>query len=466
MTSDLHTQVRDYTEFFVSSVEPVELDEVITHEGARPVELAGPGRGGLVKPRRGLRAAIAAGVVGLLIGGLAWLTGGGGPEQDVINQTTLATAPSLTTTVTPTTALTPTTIVTEDTSQVIDSIGVEVTWTEAEPGVDEGLFPDFEFPGVFLASDRDEWFRSTDEGKTWEPLFADLTDVSLAVEGPRAVFTGTRSDGTKSLLISDDGETWSEVDPSSLPQARRLELVATTRSGLTWFFPTEHDFLGPGPSDGVLAVIADGRLIDHHDPPWDTDAGLVETTNGILAFQGSNPSYAWSYEGGGQWSQPVEIPTTNDRLLVGDTFFMIDHTNATRSNDPIPGESHWPILTSKDGINWTEVSVRAASTAYPPVADDNRGIHSLRLEAGESFFLYGPHIYSDRFGHTQIQLDESTILWISRDGISWQPLDIPFEPPAGSEYGVVHTGRDSIFVSYESPDGSWPIRWVGKVKTG
>jgi hypothetical protein len=348
----------------------------------------------------------------------------------------------------------------------VGHLDVEVTWTEVEPGVDGGVFPDFVVSGVFFASDRDGWSRSTDEGETWERVFADMTDVSFAVEGPRAVFAGTRSDGTKALLFSDDGETWSEVDHSTLPQMRRLELVETTRSGLTWFFPTEHDFLGPGPSDGILAVIADGQLIDHHDPPWDTDAGLVETSSGILAFQGSNPSYAWSYEGGGQWSQPVEIPPSNQHPRVGDTFLMIDHTNATSSDDPIPGESHWPFLTSNDGINWTEVSTRAASTAYPPVTEGNRGIHSLRLGAGESFWLYGPHIHSDRFGHTEIQLDESTTLWISTDGTNWQPLDIEFEPPAGSDYGVVHTGGDSIFVSYEGPDGIWMIRWVGKVKTG
>lgn len=461
MTSDVNTQVRDYTEFFVSSVEPVELAEVVTSERARPVESAGHGRGRSVEPRHGLRAAVAAGVVGLLIGAVAWLTGGGGSEQDVINQTT---APP------PTTTPMLTTTVTEGATQILGSIGVEVTWTEVEPGVEEGLDPDFEFPGVLLAWDGNGWSRSTDQGETWDRVLEldELTDVSIAGDGQRAVFTGTRSDGTKALLFTEDGETWSEVDLSSLPQTRRLELVETTRSGLTWFFPTEHDFLGPGPSDGVLAVIADGQLIDHHDLPWGAngDAGLAETTRGILAFQGSNPSYAWSYQGGGQWSQPVEIPTTDDRRLVGETFFMIDHANATRSGNPIPGESHWRFLTSKDGLDWTEVSTRAASTAYPPVADGNGGIHSLRLEAGESFLLYGPHIYSDTFEHTEIQLDNSTTLWISTDGTNWLPLDIPFEPPAGSDYGVVRADGDSILVSYESADGSWPIRWVGEVKIG
>lgn len=459
MTSDVNTQVRDYTEFFVSSVEPVELTEVVTSERARPVESAGHGRGRSVEPRHGLRAAVAAGVVGLLIGAVAWLTGGGGSEQDVINQTT---AP-------PTTTSMPTTTVTGGDTQILGSIGVEVTWTEVEPGVEERLDLDFHFPGVLLGRDGNGWSRSTDQGETWDRVLElnELTDVSIAGDGQRAVFTGTRSDGTKALLFTEDGETWSEVDLSSLPQTRRLEIVETTRSGLTWFFPTDHDFLGPGPGDGLLAVIADGQLIDHHDLPWGAigDASLAETPSGILAFQASNPSYAWSYQGGGQWSQPVEVPT-GDYLMVGETFFMIDHTNATRSGNPIPGESHWRFLTSNDGLVWTEVSTRAASTAYPPVAEGSRGIHSLRLEAGESFFLYGPHIYSDRFEHTNIQLDDSTILWISTDGTNWQPLDIPFEPPAGSDYGVVHTEGDSILVSYESADGSWPIRWVGEVELG
>jgi photosystem II stability/assembly factor-like uncharacterized protein len=76
---------------------------------------------------------------------------------------------------------------------------------------------------------------SSEDGETWERIFSELTDVSFAVDDPVAVVAGTRNDGTHALFISDDGETWSEVDHSTLPETGRLIVLETTRSGLTRF---------------------------------------------------------------------------------------------------------------------------------------------------------------------------------------------------------------------------------------
>jgi len=310
---------------------------------------------------------------------------------------------------------------------------------------------------------------SSGDGETWEPVFADLTDVSIAVDGPMAVAAGTRNDGTSALLVSNDGETWSEVDRSTLVGREQLEVVAVTRSGLTWFLT--GGFMQDG--DSVLAVITDNQLIDVHVPPWDSEEDgtlidLVETSSGIVAFQDQwnapEYSYAWSYQGSGQWSQAVEIPRSSQHVRVGDTILMIDQTNATCCANPILGESTWPLLASNDGINWTEVTRLAGSTAYPPVSGGSDGVHNLNLVAGESFWVYGPQIGGGGGG---IEYDASTTLWISTDGTNWQPIEVDFDPPAPTNRGrgFVRAAGDFIFVHYyDGADETATIRWVGEVR--
>ena len=73
MTSDLNTQIRDYTEFFVSTVEPVGLDEIlalpISHEAVQPIEPIG-----VERPRALWVAMLAAALILIVIGGVTLLT--------------------------------------------------------------------------------------------------------------------------------------------------------------------------------------------------------------------------------------------------------------------------------------------------------------------------------------------------------------------------------------------------------
>ena len=101
MTSDLKTQVREYTEFFVSTVEPVGLNEILDHlvgdEGVQPI-------GPMVADRpRGLRVALlAAAVILIVVGGVTWLIRFGGdvePVEEPSVTTTLGEEPSTTTSV-------------------------------------------------------------------------------------------------------------------------------------------------------------------------------------------------------------------------------------------------------------------------------------------------------------------------------------------------------------------------------
>ena len=82
MTSDLTTQVRDYTEFFVSTVEPVEMDEILaypmSHEGVQPIGPVGADR-----PRALWVAMVATAVILIVVGGVTWLTRPGGDVAPV-----------------------------------------------------------------------------------------------------------------------------------------------------------------------------------------------------------------------------------------------------------------------------------------------------------------------------------------------------------------------------------------------
>ena len=57
-------------------------------------------------------------------------------------------------------------------------------------------------------------------------------------------------------------------------------------------------------------------------------------------------------------------------------------------------------------------------------------------------------------GGSGIEVDPTTILWISEDGTSWPPLDVGFMSP-----GSVHTAGNFIYVIRNG------VYWVGEVDT-
>ena len=78
-------------------------------------------------------------------------------------------------------------------------------------------------------------------------------------------------------------------------------------------------------------------------------------------------------------------------------------------------------MASEDGITWTELSIRLVE----------RSVAGLAVEAGASYWIYGPNIGGGGIG---IEVDSTTILWISEDGTSWQPLDLGFMSPNARQH--------------------------------
>jgi len=442
--SDLKTQLRQYLD---ETAPPVEHEDVI-----RRIEVgsATPAKRTTFQIPGWLYAVAAAAAVMLLIGGLAWLIGPGPAVDpaDTVVPTTLAG------TVVPSTLAE-----SAPTTEVVSSGEFVVTWTRAQWDEGEGprLFDIVAAPSLLLGTDDldlgGRLWRSSD-GVNWEPLFSELTDVSVAADGPFVLIGGLRSDGTRALLRSSDGENWTEVDYSAFPGTNPT-VVEVTQSGFVELF----DDRGPGGSgEEVFGLIVGDQLLEIHEPPWDVDLcctrQLVETSNGITAFQGDfndpRSSNAWSYLGNGEWSGPVEIPISSDHARVGDTILMFDQTNATCCENPIPGTSLWPLLASEDGITWTELSKRPAEN-----------VHSLEIEAGDSFWVYGPQIGG---GGSGIEIDSSTTIWISGDGFNWEPIDAGFaSDPSFS--GFVQVAGDTIFIGTSAFEETGTY-WVGTVSSG
>jgi len=307
----------------------------------------------------------------------------------------------------------------------------------------------------FLGADRSGTLWHSPDGMSWEPTLTELKGVSVASSGSTTLVSGVRS-GRAVLLRSVDGVEWSEVDRSEVPEQVR-DLVATTPSGLTWLGSAY------GSSEGVLAVVDADRVTTVHEPPWDEHVccgttTLLQVGGNVVAYQydGNSPqfSHAWEYLGNRKWSDTFDVPLSIEHAVVGDTMLKFDHTHATCCSNPILGESLWPLLSSNDGITWTDTGQISG-----------HDVHSLHVNAGLSFWIYGPQIGG---GGNDIEVVPGTTLWLSTDGQNWQRLDIPQGIDERFQHGptgFVHVAGETIFIFYNSEDELADQYWVGTVET-
>jgi len=436
MNRDMNTQVREYTEFFQDGIDPVEMEEILRQlVGDVPVRPDGPVRSA---HRRGwATAAVAALVTVIVLGSVAWFSRWNGEAPPVSETPPTTTAADETP---------PTTV-------VVVGETFTVTWSRAQwiPTAHEIVAISSGFLGTDAA--RHLW-HSTD-GATWERILPELDDITVASTGSTALVSGLRN-GEVVLLSSIDGIDWTEIDRSVVPFDRGQAVIATWSSGLAWFDP------GTGDREGVLAVIKGDRITGVYDLPPDSEvvgglSDVVGVGGNVAAYsvtmQSPGSNYAWEYLGDGAWSDTMGMTMTSDLAAVGDTVLIFDHTNATCCLHPIPGTSLWPLLSSNDGINWTEVAQIAG-----------QDVHALHVNAGSSFWIYGPSIGG---GGTSIEFNSDTTLGISADGLVWHDIDlsqisdgfaINSDPPVS---GFVHVAGDTIFLSSNRGNQYW----IGVVNT-
>jgi hypothetical protein len=323
----------------------------------------------------------------------------------------------------------------------------EVSGTSGVLGPGDALEP-AEVAGMTLT-----WTRGQ-SGEDSGPLDAlvatlGLEKVSFADAGSSVFVSGTRTDGSMALLRSEDDETLTDIDVSALSADQALRIVAATPSGLVLLGAP-----GPGRNDaGPIAVIENDRVTGTYEPPWNTEEccaliEIVELNGDVVAYQanfnGRGPGVVYRYLGGGEWSDPIDVPISSDHAQVGDTALMFDHTYSTCCASPIPGLSEWPLLASNDGINWTQIDTRSAEN-----------VHALRITAGDSFWLYGPDIGG---GGYDIETNANTTLWISRDSRNWEPIDIPF-----AQEGFVQVSGNTITLIPSNGFDDPTTHWIGTV---
>ncbi len=218
-------------------------------------------------------------------------------------------------------------------------------------------------------------FKTTNLGKTWQPVSPDLTrhdtsrmgisgvpytnegaggenycTLSYIVESPLekgVIYTG--SDDGLVQLTKDGGATWTNITPAGLPEClinsievsphdKATAYIATTRYKFNDFSPAIYKTSNYGKSwVKIITGIADGaytRVVRE-------DAGRKN-----LLYAGTETGLYISYDGGSQW-MPFQLnlpvtPITDLKLHQGDliastggrSFWILDEIGLIRQYDP------------------------------------------------------------------------------------------------------------------------------------
>ena len=435
MSERLRTELRTYMSFLDAESDPIAIEDIATPP--QPLE---------DRKRRANGMAIVAGAAiatFILVGAVAWLVpldGGSSPADEP--RTTIPIDQPVTTTVN------------QVTTPPLGAL--TVSWVSTQWGVGSG-------PSVRTVVGTSTWLSGTDrsghlwrsvDGVQWERTLPELDSVAV-VSSPSGALASGLADGRNVLLVSTNGEEWTQVDRSAVPNNAGSHVLVTTPSGLTWFGPNAGVLSG----EGVLAVIDGDRITDVHDPPWDEccfPTDLVEVGGNIAAYQhnrNESPfSSAWEYLGNGEWSAATDVTVSGEHPVVGDTVLRIDHTGSTCCGIPTPGESLWPLLSSSDGIQWTEITqIRAED------------VHSVHVKAGSSFWIYGPGIYGEG---GEIDVAPDSPIRYSTDGLIWHNLPLPTADDSleSVAFGTVHIAGNTIFIARETNASPYQY-WVATVET-
>jgi hypothetical protein len=443
MTEDTMMQVRNYTEFFISTVEPITRDEI----SERPLGIGD----GLVRPirplpvsshRRGLLvAAVAASVVLVLVGGVALLFDQAEADPPAATPSTSAAA-----------------------SSPADPFPSS-SWSRVTP--DESVFDSSDVwaitaggPGLVVLGHHGglaSVWTSTD-GTTWS-----RTRLDGAVIGGSANAVTAGGPG----LVAVGGPAWfCEFDRGS--DCEGSAVVWTSTDGVTWVLTSDDEdvFGGPGAQimnsvtaggPGLVAVGSTGRVEDGMD--GDVDAAVWTSIDGITWSRIDHDEAVFG--GGGMQSVTAGGPglvavggNTIWTSVDGTTWVRVPDQNAVFDGADIDGvtaggpgvvavgsaNGRAAVWTSANGTRWSRVldapildasRLRAVSSGGP-------GLVAVgSTEEGEAAHL------------------ELAIAWTSVDGTTW--LRVSHDEALFGQArmsGVIVWGSTVVAVgrSYDGPD--------------
>lgn len=442
MTADLKTQIRDFAQEFGSGLPPVELEDLIDQQVA--IEPRAPKRR---RPSWAV-ALVAAVVVLVLVGGVAWLVSSlGGESAPPITQTP---APS-TTLSTPST--TPSTILSTPTTTPLSSI----SWATLPPG----WSPLSDDAGVFQATVNVQPVASSivEGGPGLVIVGGELADSPDGLQIRPVVWTSV--DGTEWSRVAEE-----DVDSDARYSGGRIRDVATIGSRLVAVGYLDCPAVVWGSEDGLI-----WSRVPHEDSVFgaDVDPSSAECRRMHMVAAGDGGVVALGLDSDDVWTSPdartwtgVPPADTGFSDLVGQIFQVVAGgpgfvaVGQDCGGPDNPNQRCRPaVWTSTDGASWMKVAhdeavfgpFAAAGDGQPEslIADVTVGGPGL-VAVGKVGFQPAIWISSDGRDWTRLSLDESVFdqqaeiryvrsgaagliavgqgefiapVWTSTDGITW-----------------------------------------------
>jgi hypothetical protein len=437
MSRDMNTQVRDYTEFFQGSIDPVEMEEILHRRiGDGPVRPVG-----LVRSthRRGwVTAAVAAMVTVIVLGSVAWFVGSDG-DAPAVDET-----PPTTAAVTPTTEAAITTDAVEDLVEPEDPRLTE----DIPPGVESGTFATavgaarwvsisgddsplpagghlIAWPSGFAIFERpfnlspppapvsrSAQLWVSDDGIEWRvqplPLDPGAQDASLTlVEG---VYWLLSSDPA-GLWRSTDGANWDEIDSTGL--------LPPGPTGLVWFSDHEPPVTGGNLTLSHVSFEADlpfhdwlPLLIEDYEPFSDRDEScgtLHESEPGVFQIVGQE----------GDQFCPHQLALRFEETETG--LRVLDNATGEKLGEVLGADlSHIDRLVQQGDAYSEEnlliigdTEITAVETPWPPSSPTGGRRLQAMFGAQDSIYAY-------------VRNDTGQVnVWRTSDGHSWTDLGPP-----------------------------------------
>lgn len=352
-------------------------------------------------------AAVAALIVIILIGGVAWLVSGGS-QGEVISPTTVTTAPPTVTTTIPESA--PPILTTPI------SAGGVIEWSRVDrpPGIGEIVKAEVGFVDVLGR-------LSSLDGRTWESgafaLPSNAGNVGLAASDSGLLAIGVKTDGLGVWRLENG--TWQELEVVA-PEMTSLQSAIGSAWTEGWGLLRAGEVITVlARYEGSLVTQAVGRVSGDRllpvEVPWldvprvDWEAWILEFEDRFVALAVGSRRLAWESTDAITW-RPIDLPPFFQDCLDPDcgvdfTGFLGGQAFPQREgvlvNPASVDESSFTLWRSEDGFDWIDVA--------PPTPYGG-------LWAADSFWVYGLTSFNDPFGINP--------MWVSIDGMTWDQLDI------------------------------------------
>jgi hypothetical protein len=397
----MNTQVREYTEFFQGTIDPVDMEEILHQRvGDGPVRPVGPVRS---THRRGwVTAAVAAMVTVIVLGSVAWLSrpDGDAPPADETPQTT--------TVVTPTTeaAITTDTVAATTTTLVVAPIvppgeGPKLSFVEATPPTVD-LSGGVWFNGALYAigdagdSGRLTLHRSTD-GIIWE-----MVPRSPAGGGGRR-------------MLQTDGDRLVDV---VVPESGTFIEVFTSRDGDDWASSIVQPPMPIGSNMAGEFALVDASNTNSVNVAVGSE-GIILTATVTLSFEGESFANGLVDADEGIHVEIVDLDVERGVMIVK---FLDEDNDMAQIGD----------------IREIDLSSAGFSGAFSNLLDAMATDPDWDLQI-ERFVGQLTGMYTVGFASASV-----AYAWHSRDGINWQRIDTP-GPGRDSEIWALTDPPNRVF---------------------